>query len=57
MTEFARFQAAVDTLLALSPAEQAAYLRDRFQPTDDDGESTGLHLAWALPSHNTSTHR
>jgi hypothetical protein len=57
MTEFARFQAAVDTLLALSPAEQAAYLRDRFELADDDGESAGLLLAWALPPRNTGTHR
>lgn len=57
MTEFARFQAAVDTLLALSPAEQAAYLRDRFEPADDDGKSAGLHLDWALPPRNTGTDR
>jgi hypothetical protein len=50
MTEFARFQAAVDTLLALSPAEQAAYLRDRFDSAEDDGKSTGLHLAWGAPA-------
>jgi hypothetical protein len=57
MTEFARFQAAVDTLLALSPAEQAAYLRDRFASADDDGASAGLLLAWALPPRNTGTDR
>lgn len=49
MTEFARFQAAIDVLLALSPDEQAAYLHDRFDPAHDDRTSPSLHLVWALP--------
>ena len=54
MTEFARFQAAVDALLTLPPTEQAAYLRDRFVFPDDDTPSTTLHLAWALPPDTSS---
>ncbi len=49
MTEFARFQAAVDTLLALPRAEQEAYLRTRFAPADNEDPFPALHLAWALP--------
>ena len=49
MTDFARFQAAVDTLLALPRPEQEAYLRTRFAPTENDDPSPALHLAWALP--------
>jgi hypothetical protein len=49
MTEFARFQAAVDTLLALPRAEQEAYLRTRFAPAENDDPFPALHLAWALP--------
>jgi hypothetical protein len=49
MTEFARFQAAVDTLLALPRAEQKTYLRTRFAPTENNDPSPALHLAWALP--------
>ena len=49
MTEFARFKAAVDALLALPRAEQEAYLRARFAPAEDDAPFPALHLAWALP--------
>jgi hypothetical protein len=49
MTEFARFQAAVDALLALPRAEQEAYLRARFAPAENDDPSPALHLAWAMP--------
>ena len=49
MTEFARYQAAVDTLLALPRREQEAYLRTRFAPAGHDDPSPALHLTWALP--------
>ena len=55
MTEFARFQAAVDTLLALPRPEQEAYLRTRFAPAENDDPSPALHLAWALPPDTAGT--
>ncbi len=55
MTEFARFQAAVDALLALPRAEQEAYLRTRFTPAETDDPLPVLHLAWALPPDTAGT--
>ncbi len=55
MTEFARFQAAVDTLLALPRAEQEAHLRTRFASAENDDPSPALHLAWALPPKPAET--
>jgi hypothetical protein len=49
MTEFARLQAAVETLLALPRPEQEVYLRTRFAPAENDDPFPALHLAWALP--------
>ena len=49
MTEFARFQSAVDTLLALPRPELEAYLHTRFAPAENADPSPALHLAWALP--------
>jgi hypothetical protein len=55
MTEFARFQAAVDTVLALPRSEQEAYLRRCFAPAENDDPSPALHLAWALPPDTAGT--
>ena len=48
MTEFERFQSAVDRLLALSTSEQASYLHRRFSGAGPRTDPDALLLAWGV---------